>query len=115
SAELLAPDGRATPASSLNANPAPRVAFYQEFSVSPYAGNNFGVANIASGGPAELGGTPQSLAELLAIVSTASIPLPDPVEYRRGWRSYRIQLRFGDPPGEIDTRDIAAPEPPPGE
>jgi len=116
SAELIANDGRTTPASSLNANPAPAVTFTQQLGSSSYIGNNFGAANIASGAPlpAGLGGATQSRAELLAIVSSASIPLPDPVEYRRDWRRYRIQLRFGDPPDEIDTREIPAPEPPPG-
>ena len=44
----------------------------------------------------------------------ASISLPDPVEYLRDWRSYRIRLSFGDPPGETETREVAGPEPPPG-
>jgi len=48
------------------------------------------------------------------IVSSASIPLPDPVEYRRGWRNYRIRLSFGDAPDEVETRKVEAPEPPPG-
>jgi hypothetical protein len=46
-------------------------------------------------------------------VSTADIPLPDPVAYRRDWRKYRIRLTFGTLPGEIETHEIAAPEPPP--
>jgi hypothetical protein len=50
---------------------------------------------------------------LLAVVSTASIPLPDPVAYRRDWQKYRIRLRFGDPP-QVETREIDAPAPPPG-
>src|SRR5260370_5593674 len=115
-ADLLAPDGRVTPASSLNSNPAPVITFNQDFSNSPYAGSALGVPNIGSGAllPAGVPGAPQSAGELLAMVSTTSIPLPDPVEYRRAWRSYRIQLRFGDPPGEADKREIPAPEPPPG-
>ena len=48
------------------------------------------------------------------MVSNASIPLPDPVAYGRDWRSYRIRLSFGDPPGEVETRELDAPEPPPG-
>jgi hypothetical protein len=50
----------------------------------------------------------------LATVSTAEIALPDPVAYRRDWGKYRIRLNFGTPPGETETREIAAPEPPPG-
>jgi hypothetical protein len=48
------------------------------------------------------------------MVSTASILLPDPVEYRRDWQGYRIRLGFGDPPGAVETRELPAPEPPPG-
>ncbi len=119
-AELIAPDGQATPASSLNVNPSPSQTFYQEFSSGPYAGsgnypdNAFGVGKIGSGAlfPAQIG-APQTRAELLAMLSTASIPLLDAVAYRREWRSYRIRLSFGDPPGEVETREIAAPGPPP--
>ena len=60
------------------------------------------------------GGAPQQRAAFLAMISTASIPLPDPVEYRRDWRSYRVRLSFGDAPGEVETREVDAPEPPPG-
>jgi hypothetical protein len=52
--------------------------------------------------------------QLLATVSSAEIALPDPVVYRRDWRRYRIRLTFGTPPGEVETREIPAPEPPPG-
>jgi len=60
------------------------------------------------------GEAPQQRTVFLVIVSTASIPLPDPVEYRRDWRSYRVRLGFGDAPGEVETREVDAPEPPPG-
>jgi hypothetical protein len=114
-AELIAPNGQATPASWLHVDPSPSVTFYQKFTNSPYAGNTFGVGNIASGTPfpADIAGAPQGTAQLLAMVSTASIPLPDEVAYRRDWRSYRIFLSFGDAPGEIERRVLAAPEPPP--
>ena len=51
--------------------------------------------------------------QLLAMVSRADIPLPDPVAYRRDWRDWRVRLTFGTPPGELETLVIAAPEPPP--
>jgi len=113
-AELIDPGGSATPATWLHVNPSPSVTSYQEFPNSPYAGNVFGVGNIAAGVSlhAELGGAPQGSAQLLAMVSHASIPLPDPVEYRRDWSHYHIRLGFGDPPGEVYTRELAAPEPP---
>ena len=112
--ELVAPDGQATPASYLHVNPSPSVSFYQRFPDSPYGGGTFGIGSLAAGVPfpADLGGAPQGQEKLLAMVSTASILLPDEVEYRRDWRSYRIFLSFGDQPGEIVRRVIPAPEPP---
>ena len=95
--------------------PSPSVAYSQGFSNGPYAGNAFGVSNLASGAPfsAEIVGGPQTSAQLLAIVSTASITLPDEIGYRRDWRSYRIFLSFGDLPSEVERRVLPAPEPPP--
>lgn len=114
-AELISPDGMATPASYLNVNPSPTVTSYQGLPNGPYAGDAFGVGNITAGVPlpALTGGAPQQRAAFLAMVSGASISLPDPVEYRRDWQSYRVRLTFGDPPGEVETREVEAPEPPP--
>jgi hypothetical protein len=114
--ELIAADGQATPAAFLNVNPSPSVTSYQGLSNGPYAGDAFGVGNIAAGMPplALTGGASQQRTTFLAMISTASIPLPDPVEYRRDWRSYRVRLSFGDAPGEVETREVDAPEPPPG-
>ncbi len=116
SAELIAPDGQATPASYLIVNPSPSVTSYQQFPNGPYAGSAFGVGNITAGLPAPslTGGAPQQRVAFLTMISNASLPLADPVEYRRDWRSYRIRLGFGIPPGETETRELAAPEPPPG-
>jgi hypothetical protein len=115
-AELVAPDGRVTPASYLNVVPSPGTTLDREFATSPYAGNAFGYGNITANlvAPGGAVGAPQQRVALLAMVSTASILLPDPVEYRRDWRDYRIRLDFGDPPGAVETRELAAPEPPPG-
>ena len=115
-AELVAPDGRATPASYLNVVTSPGMTLDREFATSPYAGNTFGYGNITANlvTPGGGVGAPQQRVAVLAMLSTASIPLPDPVEYRRDWRDYRIRLDFGDPPGAIETRELAAPEPPPG-
>jgi hypothetical protein len=114
--ELIATDGQATPAAYLNVNPSPSVTSYQGLPNGPYAGDVFGIGNIAAGVPplALTGGAPQQRTAFLAMISTASILLPDPVEYRRDWRSYRLRLSFGDAPGEVETREMAAPEPPPG-
>jgi hypothetical protein len=115
-AELVAPDGLATPATYLNVVPSPGMTLDREFATSPYAGNTFGYGNITANlvTPGGGVGAPQQWVAVLAMLSTASIPLPDPVEYRRDWRDYRIRLDFGDPPGAIETRELAAPEPPPG-
>jgi hypothetical protein len=114
--ELVAPDGLTTPASYLNVNPAPGVTSSQGLPNGPYAGNALGVGNIAAGGPlpALTGGAPQQRTAFLAMVSNATIPLPDPVEYRRAWQGYRVRLTFGDPPGDVETKEVDAPEPPPG-
>src|SRR5437660_11133059 len=47
-AELVAPDGRSTPASYLNVNSSPRVTFNQEFATSPYGDAAF-VGNVTPG------------------------------------------------------------------
>ena len=113
-AELIAPDGHPSAANSVTANPAPTQNFYQQFPVGPYSSADFGVSSIGSNAlsPGVVGAAPQTQTRLLAIVSTASIALPDPVAYRRDWQKYRIRLRFGDPP-QVETREIAAPAPPP--
>jgi hypothetical protein len=115
-AELIAPDGQATPASYLGVNGSPSITYYQAMPNGPYAGDAFGIGNIATGVPQPTltGGAPQQQALLLAMVSTASIPLPDPVEYWRDWRNYRVRLSFGDAPGEVETREVDAPKPPSG-
>ena len=115
-AELVSPDGQATPASYLNVNPSPSVTSYQGMFNGPYGGDALGVGNIAPGMPlqAVTGGAPQERATLLLIAASASIPLPDPVKYRRDWRNYRIRLSFGDAPDDVETREVDAPAPPPG-
>jgi len=78
-AELVSPDGQATSASYLHVNPSPSVAFYQRQIDTPYEGNIFGFGNLAPV-PAVVSGAPQGDAQLLAMVSTASIPIPDEIE-----------------------------------
>jgi hypothetical protein len=114
-AELIAPDGEATPAYYVHVNPSPSVTYYQRFPSSPYGGTTFGIGDLAAGVPfpADLAGAPQGNATLLAMASTASIRLPDEIAYRREWRSYRIFVSFGDLAGEVERRVIAAPVPPP--
>src|SRR5271169_7250905 len=47
-AELIAPDGHATAASSVTANPAPTQSFSQQFPTGPYSSTAFGVSSIGS-------------------------------------------------------------------
>jgi hypothetical protein len=114
SAELVAPDGSATPASYIDVAASPRFATGQRA-----AGNSW-QRSFASGvaAPALAIGSGQTFAavesreQLLANFSTADIPLPDPVVYRRDWARYRIRLTFGTPPG-AELRELPAPAPPP--
>jgi hypothetical protein len=114
SAELVTPDGQVTQASYLTVNPAPSATFNQAFPNSPYAGAAPGAGNLTAGLTILSTGAPQQRVTLQTMFSTASLPLPDPVDYRREWRNYRIRLDFGIPPGETETRELPAPEPPAG-
>ena len=111
-AELVAPDGEATPANYLHVNPSPGVTFYQRQIDDPYEGGISGIHNFTPV-PAIVTGSPQGDVRLLAMVSTASIPVPDEIAYQRDWRSYRIFLSFGDVAGEVERVVLPAPEPPP--
>ena len=110
SAELIAPDGKATPALSITANPVATDTYWQQFP-NRSSGTNPGATGIGSNvAPGVVGAAPMTQTRLLAVSSTASIRLPDPVAYQGDWEKYRIRLRFGDPP-EVETREIAAPAP----
>lgn len=119
-AELVSPDGHVTPAISLTANPAPTDYFTQQSLGVTYAAPKFGATSVGLGGftniapnpvtPKPVGAAPQTETRILAILSTASIQLPDPATYDRDWQQYRIRLRFGNPP-DVETREIAAPSP----
>jgi hypothetical protein len=115
-AELIAPDGQATSAAYLAVNPSPSVSSFQGSPNGPYAGDTLGVGNIAAGVPlpALTTAATQQRTALLAMVSFASIPLPDPIEYRRDWQNYRVRLSFGEAPGEAETREVTVPAPPAG-
>jgi hypothetical protein len=98
----------------LDRNTVPTQTFSQEFPGGNYSGPNFGVSSIGSNAlaPGVVGAAPTTQTKLLAVVSSASIQLPDPLAYRRDWQKYHIRLSFGDPP-QVETREIAAPAPPP--
>ena len=114
-AAIVAPDGAVTPASYIHAAATPRFATGQWTAANTWhdsvaAPNEIPALAVANG---QASAALRSNEELLAIVSTADIPLPDPVAYRRDWAQYQIRLSFGTPPGEVETRDLAAPAPPP--
>ncbi len=114
-ADLVSADGRTIPANHIDVTASPTVATGQWVAGDPWqtalAGR--GSAAVLTMPNAQAGAALQGEQQLLAMVSTAEIALPDPIAYRRDWRKYRIRLTFGIPPGEIETREIAAPEPPP--
>ena len=113
-ADLVAPDGAVTPASYVNVADRPRFATGQSVAVDPWHGaipGNSGIPAMALA-DAQASAAMRSQAQVLAIASTADIPLPDPVAYRHDWQRYHIRLTFGTPP-QVETRDIPAPEPPP--
>jgi hypothetical protein len=112
-AALIAPDGRATRARDIVVTPATSLGENMLLGSAQFSPGSFGVATIPAT-TASSSGVPQAQAELLLMHSTASIPLPDRVAYRREWRRYRIRVRFGDPPGAVERQEIAAPAPPPG-
>ncbi len=114
-AELVAPDGTATAAGEINVVGSPRLAGGQSIVGDPWQN-----ALSANGSAARLvtqqavsGAALRSEEQLMATVSTAQITLPDPVAYRRDWQHYKIRLTFGTPPSEVETRELAAPAPPP--
>jgi hypothetical protein len=112
-ADLVAPDGRTTAALSIAARPAPSDA---TLLLPTGADGDGGLAlGALAGNPPNagaVGAAVQTQSQLFATVSNAAIALPDPVAYGRAWQKYRIRLRFGDPP-QAESREIAAPEPPP--
>lgn len=115
SAELVGPDGATTPAGSVEIADSPRFATGQYVANDPW---KTGISGSIGPGtetldPGPAGAALRGQVQILTTVSTASIPLPDPVAYRRDWQHYRIHLAFGLPLGTIETRDIEAPEPPP--
>jgi hypothetical protein len=112
-AELIAPDGAATPADSVDARRAPTIERGQTALNSPWRGDLTGVSSVIAGPGGASDATLRGQTTLLLMVSTADIALPDPVAYRNDWAHYRIRLSFAAPGGEIETREVAAPQPPP--
>jgi hypothetical protein len=113
-AELVAPDGTATPASYVDANNASQVIGGQEAVRDLWRNSMIGANGVSQLPTAQVDPRVRSRTAVLLMVSTADIPVPDPVAYRRDWTKYRVRLSFGGAGGAPDTREIAAPQPPPG-
>jgi hypothetical protein len=114
-AVLVAPDGTTLAAGNIDVTDSPSFATGQWAAGDPWRNALLGDGSAAALAMqhADVGAALQGRQQLLATVSTAEIVLPDPVSYRRQWGKYRIRLSFGTPPGDTETREIAAPEPPP--
>jgi hypothetical protein len=117
SAELIAPNGAVIPAGYLHVAASPTFATGQSAlsntwrdAVEP--GNLLPALVV---GNAQAGAALRGHQQLLAMVSVAEIPLPDPIAYRRDWRHYHIRLSFGTPPGPLENRQLPAPAPLPDE
>ncbi|HTV88643.1 MAG TPA: hypothetical protein VME41_06460 [Stellaceae bacterium] len=113
-AVLIAPNGSLTPANYVHNDTAPSNETGQWAAAhswqNPVTGDNAFAALTEN---AQAGAAVHAETQLLAILSTADLPLPDPVAYRRDWSHYRIRLTFGAPPAAPETEEIAAPAPPP--
>jgi hypothetical protein len=113
-AELVAPDGTATPASALDVDKNPQTLGGQNAANDLWRSSILGGNGISQVPGGRIDPTVRSQNTTLLMVSTADIPLPDPVAYRREWEKYRVRLSFGAGGAQLDVREIAAPQPPPG-
>jgi hypothetical protein len=110
--ELVAPDGSVQPAQSIEAARATAGASGRGIGqVGPAVGTGLGGGSFGLGIGAPLG-QPTETASGGDLVSNAFIPLPDPLQYRLTWPSWRIRGRLGDPPGETRSFELPAPQPP---
>lgn len=111
-AELVAPDGGATAASSLDVDPNPQRIGGQSAIADPWRASGLGTNGInpLPTRPIDPGAHAQD--QLLMMVSTADIALPDPVAYRRDWGHYKLRLSFAGAGDQLDVREIPAPPPP---
>jgi hypothetical protein len=111
SAELVAPDGTTTASTYLNVNKMPETTNGEATLNDPWRSSMLGTNGIPQQANVPLAAAYRSKQTLLLMVSVAEIPLPDPEAYRRDWAHYRIRVTLGD---ASDTREISAPQPPPG-
>jgi hypothetical protein len=112
-AELVAPDGTTTAASSIDVAANPRTLAGQGAFDDPWRTSGLGANGLNPMPAATTDPTVYSHHQLLLTVSTAQLAPPDPVAYARDWQSYKIRLGFAKSQNTLDIRDIPAPEPPP--
>lgn len=112
-AELVAPDGTTTPASSIDADANPTMLAGQHAFKDPWRTSSLGPNGLNPMPDATVDPTVYSEHQLLMTVSTAQIAPPDPVAYGRDWQSYKIRLGFAGSGHQLETREIPAPQPPP--
>jgi hypothetical protein len=115
-AELVAPDGTATPATYLDVDKSPQSNNGQSTLNDPWRSSMLGANGVPQLPNGQLAPAVRSHDTLLLMVSTAEIPVPDPVAYRRDWANYHIRVTFSGigGGGEPNTQEIPAPQPPPG-
>ena len=111
--ELVAPDGTATPAKSVDTEANPNIRNGQNSLADPWRNSMLGNAVDSLPGGGGIAPAARSQQQLLLTVSTADIALPDPVAYGRDWQRYRIRLGFAAAGNQLDMREIPAPAPPP--
>jgi hypothetical protein len=112
-AELVAPDGSTAKSDWINVASAPAVRTGQWVAnLSETTLSGMSVAPVLTSPDALANAALYGQVQLQALVSQADIALTDPVAYKRDWVNYRVRLSFGTPPDEIETRGVAAPEPP---
>lgn len=108
-AELVAPDGTATPASWLDVQ-----RNIQDNNGQSALDSVWHTASVTNTGPlvpnANSTAAYRSHDTLLLMTADAEITVPDPVVYKRDWQHYKIRLTFGAP-GAPDIRELAAPQP----
>ena len=93
-AALVAPDGTLVPATDITVSANPRISTGQwslshTWNVAVDPANTLAALVLPSG---QGGAALYSDQQLLTTVSRATIPLSDPVAYRRDWRDWRVRL-----------------------
>ena len=104
SAELVAPDGSTTAASSIDVQSNPQTIAGQHAFNDPWRSSSLGPNGLNPAPDATSDPSPYSIHQLLLTISTAEIAPPDPVAYRRDWTNYRIRLGFAGGGHALDMR-----------